>query len=174
MQMHVRTFQRPWRKVKTPTGYVIIDNEGKRLGHVPASASPASFADLSFPEAEAVAEAIADMPRLLDLQSVRQAPAAPLEPLIALTQARDGKWYIVRDSYGVLISSRAFETREAATYACVVWYGCEPAMPAEEAPEVEEPEWEEPCDPESEEPEWENPGDFEIETREIPCDSEQE
>lgn len=130
MQMNVRTLQRPWRKVKTPRGFAVVDNEGKLLGHIPATMTPASFADLSFAEAEAVSDAIVGVPDLLDLKSARQAPAAPLDPMIALTQASDGKFYIVRDSYGVLISSRPFDTAEAAVYACVVWYGGEPAMPS--------------------------------------------
>jgi len=132
MQTHVRTFPRPWRKVKTPRGIAVVDNEGKCLGHVPAQPSPASFADLSFAEADAIADTIVAVPDLLDLKGAQQAPAAPLEPMIALTQGRDGKFYVVRDSYGVLVSSRPFETREAAIYACMVWYGGEPAMPAEE------------------------------------------
>lgn len=132
--MECRVFHRPWRKVKTAAGFIVIDNEGKRLVNVPASAAPASFADLSFPEAEAIADTFVDVPALLDHRSARQAPAAPLEPLIALTRGSDGKWYIVRDAYGVLIQSRPFETSDAAVYACTVWYGCEPAMSGDEAP----------------------------------------
>lgn len=130
-EMYTRTFPRPWRKIKTPMGFIVVDNEGKKLAHILSHAGKPTFEYPTPGEAEAVADAIVGVPDLLrDLKSARQAPAAPLDPMIALTQASDGKFYIVRDSYGVLISSRPFDTMEAAVYACVVWYGGEPAMPS--------------------------------------------
>lgn len=126
MESTLRAFPKPWRRIPIGDGgQLVIDGEGKRICTI--GGLPPEMRGFDHPtpeEALHLAGLVACLPDLLERPTGKKVDL--VEPQIFVMQSGP-HWHILRDAYGVLQKSRPFASRDAAVYACMVWYEAEPA-----------------------------------------------